>query len=256
MKLPYLIMKKWFRLFLCLSLITPVVDFELTAAPKKQSQKKAQKKKTPAQTKKEVEKKKQIAERAAAARKKKAKMEAAKEQDKKDAELERISIQVAEIQKSIKSASFRLDDVQLGFKKIIDGRGVILQSIARVLAKTEKPELVEARGKLMRIKEQVVAKQEEIKNAFSTLGKLKIMCAKYTDSKKGKAIGKALLESYEKAEVAVKRDFSVTESTIKKMMSYNKNYARVLSPLISELVEAGITFSDKEKELIKKLAYL
>jgi len=116
-------MKKWFRLFLCLSLITPVVDFELTAAPKKQSQKKAQKKKTPAQTKKEAEKKKQIAERAAAARKQKAKMEAAKEQDKKDAELERISVQVAEIQKSIKSASFRLDDVQLGLKKIIDGRG-------------------------------------------------------------------------------------------------------------------------------------
>jgi hypothetical protein len=245
-------MKNCFRLFLCLSLITPVVDIDLTAAPKKQSQNK----KTPAQRKKEAERKKQTAERAAENRKKKAKMEAAKEQDKKDAEMERISIQVGEIQKSIKFSSYRLDDVELGLKKIVEGRSVIMKSIIYTLSKEKKPELVETRGKLMRVKEQVLAKQADMKKAFGTLGRLKIMCAKYTDSKKIASNGKTLLELYEQAETDVKRDFVEIESTIKRMISYNKNYARVLSTLISKFVDEGIVFLDKEKELIKKLASL
>ena len=131
-------MKNWFRLFLCFCLLIPVVPVDLSAAPK-QVQKKSKKKQTPAQRKREAERKKQIAERAAAVRKKKAEEEAREEKEKKDAENERIHLQVAEIKKDIKFASFRLDDVELELKKLSSGRNVITQSIVRALSKPEKP---------------------------------------------------------------------------------------------------------------------
>ena len=248
-------MKTWFRLFLCLCLLTPFVPVDLTGAPK-QSQKKSKKKQTPAQRKKEAERKKQMAERAAAVRKKKAQEDAREEKEKKDAENERINLQVAEIKKDIKFASYRLDDVELELKKISTARNVITQSIARALSKPEKLVLAEARNKLLRINEQVDAKKEQTKEAYRILGRLKIVCGKYLDSKGVSGKGKKLFESYENALIDVRRDFSSVESTIRKMKSYNSNYARLVLPIISDFVQAGINFADKEKELIKKLGAL
>ena len=157
-------MKNWFRFLICLSLSTPVVPVDLSGAPK-QSQKKSKKKQTPAQRKKEAERKKQMSERAAALRKKKAQEDAREEKEKKDAENERINLQVAEIKKNIKFASYRLDDVELELKKISTARNVITQSIARAMSKPEMPALAEARNKLLRIKEQVDAKQKQTQEA-------------------------------------------------------------------------------------------
>jgi hypothetical protein len=248
-------MKTWFRLFLCLCLLTPVVPVDLTGAPK-QSQKKSKKKQTPAQRKKEAERKKQMAERAAAVRKKKAQEDAREEKEKKDAENERINLQVAEIKKDIKFASYRLDDVELELKKISTARNVITQSIARALSKPEKPALAEARNKLLRIKEQVDAKKEQTKEAYQILGRLKIVCGKYLESNGVPGTGKKLFEAYENALLEVKRDFGSVESTIRKMKSYQSNYAGLVLPIISEFVQSGIQFSEKEEELIRKLRSL
>ena len=248
-------MRNWFLLFLCLCLFTPVVPVDLSAATK-QSQKKSKKKQTPAQRKREAERKKQISERAAALRKKKVEQEASEEREKKDADNERINLQVAEIKKDIKFESYRLDDVELELKKISTARNVITQSIGRALSKPEKLALAEARNKLLRINEQVDAKKEQTKEAYRILGRLKIVCGKYLDSKGVPGKGKKLFESYENALIDVRRDFSAVESTIRKMKSYNSNYARLVLPIISDFVQAGINFANKEKELIKKLGAL
>ena len=248
-------MKNWFRFLICLSLITPVIPVDLSGAPK-QTQKKTKKKQAPAQRKKEAERKKQMAERAAAVRKKKAQEDAREEKEKKEEEDERINLQVAEIKKDIKFASYRLDDVELELKKISTGRNVISQSIARTLSKPEKPVLAEARNKLLRIKEQVDAKQEQTREAYRILGRLKIVCGKYLESKGVPGNGKKLFEAYENALLDVKRDFGSVESTIRKMKSYQSNYARLVIPIISEFVQSGIQFSEKEEELIRKLRSL
>jgi hypothetical protein len=68
--------------------------------------------------------------------------------------------------------------------------------------------------------------------------------------------GKKLFEAYENALLDVKRDFGSVESTIRKMKSYQSNYARLVIPIISEFVQSGIQFSEKEEELIRKLRSL
>ena len=248
-------MKNWFRLFLCFCLLIPVVPVDLSSAPK-QVQKKSKKKQTPAQRKREAERKKQMAERAAAVRKKKAEEEAREEKEKKEAENDRIHTQVAEIKKDIKFASFRLDDVELELKKLSSASNVITQSIVRALSKPEKPVLAEARNKLVRIKQQVDAKKEQTKEAYRILGRLKTVCGKYLDAKGLPVNSRKLFEAYENALLDVKRDFSLVESTIRKMKSYQSNYARLVLPIISEFVQSGIQFSEKEEELIRKLRSL
>jgi hypothetical protein len=227
----------------------------LSAAPK-QSQKKSKKKQTPAQRKREAERKKQMSEWAAAARKKKSEEQGREEREKKDLENDRIDLQVAKIRSEIKFASYRLDDVELELKKISMGRNLITQSIDRVLSKLAKPVLSEARGKLLRIKDQAKGKIEQTKEAYQILGRLKILCSKYLDAKGLPREGTKLLQAYEKALIDVKRDFSTIEATVKQLKNYNSNYARFVTQTISEFVQAGIQFSEKEKELIKKLISL
>ena len=100
------------------------------------------------------------------------------------------------------------------------------------------------------------AKQEQTREAYRILGRLKIVCGKYLESKGVPGNGKKLFEAYENALLDVKRDFGSVESTIRKMKSYQSNYARLVIPIISEFVQSGIQFSEKEEELIRKLRSL